>query len=375
MPKSLLRRFTKKTLLFVTIGICFVFLLSVLIPIVHPQKVWMFGFLGLTVPYVSIILFFIAVFWLIAKPVLSLIPLLSLLVGYKQLSVLASFHFSKQTTEKETHESLRIVSWNVANMYGLSRDPNVRKHNRLEIARSVLDQKADIICLQEFNHSFTEGPFADNISLFKEQYPFHYYAINFNKYNGYYTSGTILFSKIPILDTGTISFKAQGNIQDKLLYADIKFSSDTLRIYTTHLHSFSFTTEDYADLEKIKKHDSEAVEASKNIFKKMQMAFSNRAMQADIVAASTHHSPYPYILCGDFNDVPNSYTYFKTKGHLQDAFLAAGYGIGKTYMRLAPFLRIDYVMADTSLVVDQFTLIDEKLSDHALLSTDIRWKK
>ena len=45
-----------------------------------------------------------------------------------------------------------------------------------------------------------------------------------------------------------------------------------------------------------------------------------------------------FIVTGDFNDVPNTYTYFTIRGKLQDAFLKQGFGIGRTYSGISPTL-------------------------------------
>jgi len=60
-------------------------------------------------------------------------------------------------------------------MYGLSNNTDIKKHNRTEIAASILKLQPDIICLQEFNHSYTQGPQANNIGLFSPQYPYYFF--------------------------------------------------------------------------------------------------------------------------------------------------------------------------------------------------------
>lgn len=375
MAKSLFRRFTKKTALVITISLCAVFLFSLLIPKLNPASWWLCGLLGLAVPYLAMLLFFIFIFWLLAKPVFSIIPLLCLALGYWQLSVLMGFNFSAISSSQKPAGSMRIISWNVANMYGLSDKQDVKKHNRLEIAKTIHDMNADILCLQEFNHSYTQGEQADNIGLFSTLYPYFYYIPDFNKNNGYYTSGSIIFSKKPLAGKGAVAYPAIGNVKEHLVYCDIPLQKDTLRIFTTHLQSFSFTSSDYADIEKIKSQDEQAVQASKNILRKMKTAFTRRGSQADLVHNTIEASKYPVVMCGDFNDVPNSYVYFRIRNNLQDAFLEKGLGTGKTYMKLAPFLRIDYLFADKKFDISQFQLVDEKLSDHAMIVTDLNWRQ
>jgi len=106
----------------------------------------------------------------------------------------------------------------------------------------------------------------------------------------------------------------------------------------------------------------------------MKLAFSRRGVQSDLVRAERDKNLLPALICGDFNDVPNSYTYFNIKGKWQDAFLAKGFGIGRSFLSLAPTLRIDYILADAHFSVRQFDMIDEDLSDHVMLVTDLRLK-
>ena len=369
---NIVRRTIKKILLILTIVVCIMYLLTLLVPFLNPKNWWLVGFLGLTFPYLFFLLIFVFFFWLIVKPKLSLLPLFILLLGYKQISVTFAAHFYNSDVTKKPDSTLRIVSWNVANMYGLSNNAETKQHNRTELAQSVLDLQPDIICLQEFNHSYTQGENADNIGLFSKRYPNYYYSKDYNKENGFYTSGSIIFSKYPITDSGKTDFP--GDFTGSLIYVDIKVNNDTVRIFTTHLQSFGFNNADYAEMNKIKQRDDEAIDASKNIFIKMKAAFTNRGMQADIVHRQTDSVSHPSVVCGDFNDVPTSYTYFHVRSNRLDAFLKTGTGVGKTYNTLAPMLRIDYILPDTCFAIKQFDMVDENLSDHVMLVSDLKLK-
>ena len=373
MAGGVLRRTVKKFLLILTIVVCIIYSLTLLIPYLNPQRWWLIGFLGLTFPYLFFLLVFVFFFWLMAKPRLAWVPVLALLVGAKQIAVTFAVHITSNDINKKPDSSIRLVSWNVANMYGLSTNKEVKQHNRRELAQTILDLKPDIICLQEFNHSYTQGEQADNIGLFSKQYPHFYYSIDFNKQNGFYTSGSVVFSKYPIIDSGRRDYP--GSFTGSLLYVDIKVPADTIRVFTTHLQSFGFNTEDYADMNKIKEQNEQAIEASKNIFNKMKAAFTNRGMQADLVRETTDLSPHASIVCGDFNDVPTSYTYFHIRNKRQDAFLQRSLGVGSTYNSIAPMLRIDYILPDTSFFIQEFDMVDENLSDHQMLVSDLKLKR
>jgi endonuclease/exonuclease/phosphatase family metal-dependent hydrolase len=372
MAVSIIRSTIKSVLLIITVVVCFLYLLSAITPYLNPKHWWLMGFMGLTFPYLFFILIFVFFFWLMAKPKLALLPFFTLILGAKQISVTFAAHFNSADVTKKPDSTFRLVSWNVANMYGLSNDKEIKQHNRRELAQSVLDLQPDIICLQEFNHSYTQGENADNIGLFSKEYPHYFYSKDFNKENGFYTSGSIVFSKYPIIDSG--KFDYPGNFSGSLIYIDVKMNNDTVRIFTTHLQSFGFNNADYAEINKLKQRDGKSIEASKGLFIKMKNAFTNRGAQADIVREQTDLCKHASVVCGDFNDVPSSYTYFHIRNFRQDAFLKKGLGVGKTYSSLAPMLRIDYILPDTSFSIQQFGTVDENLSDHVMLVSDLKLK-
>ena len=185
--------------------------------------------------------------------------------------------------------------------------------------------------------------------------------------------GVAIFSKYPILDTATVSYQ-QNSAADNLVYTDIDVNGKTIRLMTTHLQSVRFNPDDYEGINKIRNTEDESLEASKTILSKIIRAYHFRSGQADQVRAEIDKSPHPVVLCGDFNDVPNSYTYFTIRGDMQDAFLAKGSGIGKTLKMLGPTLRIDYILADKSLSVVAFNKFNVPYSDHYPIMADISLK-
>jgi len=266
--------------------------------------------------------------------------------------------------------NIRVVSWNVGNLNGLGKGKNGQQHSREEIANTILSLNPDIICLQEFNHSNTQGKQADNIGLFSSQYPFHYFSKDIDKRNGFYQAGSIIFSKYPIVGSGRYQYPEK--IKESFLYTDLKIQKDTVRVYNAHLQSFRLSDSDYVNIERITTDESVSVQDSKSLFKKMKLAFTRRGVQAQYIQEKTKDCPYKSFICGDFNDVPGSYVYFTIKQKRQDAFLEKGLGIGRSFVSLAPTLRIDYILPDRRFQVNQFDMIDEGLSDHMLLVADLK---
>ncbi|HVX51226.1 MAG TPA: endonuclease/exonuclease/phosphatase family protein [Chitinophagaceae bacterium] len=368
----MIRKFFRRFFIWLNIIVCAVYLFACLAPFISTASWPFFGFLSLALPYLVILLIFSMFFWLIIKPLYAFLPILVLLAGFKQLSVLFAFHPGTKFSAAKAAGDIRIVSWNVGNMYGLSNNADKKKHNRTEIAEAILKLQADVVCLQEFNNSTTRGEDADNIGLFTSIYPYCYFSKDVNKENGYYQYGSIIFSKQPFTDSGRIQYPGRP---ESLIYADVPFAADTICIFTSHLQSFKFNKEDYADIDNIKHESKQALASSKSLFQKMSLAFAERGKQAFVVRNMLDSCPRPNIMCGDFNDVPGSYTYFHIRGNRQDAFLLRNFGVGSTYSSLAPTLRIDYIMPDKHFTVHQFDMVDEALSDHVMLVSDVSLKK
>ena len=367
MAKNIFRRATKATFIAVNGILSILFLIACLSPYINPANWWMNGFTGLIVPYLILAEIFFIIFWLMAKPKLVLIPLVTLALGWQQINVVFAWHPGAGFSKRRHDAVLRIVDWNVQSFNGLSKNKETQKLIPNEVAASILKLQPDVICLQEFNNASN----ADNISLFKKQYPYYYFSRDYLRANGTYQSGCVIFSKFPIIDSGKVKYP----VAESLIYADILKGEDTIRIFTTHLQSFKFKKADYDDIEKIKEQDDETLSASKSVMRKMKLAFSRRGIQANMVKEEMDKCSYPSVICGDFNDVPNSYAYFHIKGDRQDAFLKKGFAIGRTFIALAPTLRIDYILPGNHFEIKQFDMVDEDLSDHIMLVTDLLLKK
>ena len=302
------------------------------------------------------------------------ISLIALILSYPSTSVFFAFNPTGSFKyNNKTPGTIRVVSWNVARFIEMKRNNNAGSQSRLKMLELIQEQNADVLCFQEFFHSFdsTYYPNIDHISK-QFNYPYWFYSHDIDGDNHY--TGSIIFSRFPIIDSGMIRYP-RPTLPDALMHADLKVGDDTVRVYTTHLQSLQFGKEDYERINKIKEAEDGIVSNSKTIFSKLKLAIGHRSMQADIIHEVLGNSPYPIIFCGDLNDVPNSYTYFTVKGNMQDAFIKKGFGIGRTFSALSPTLRIDYIFADRKFSVKQFNRVAKKYSDHYMLVSDIALDK
>lgn len=323
-------------------------LLSYLAPIVSPQKVWPIAFLGLAYPYLLLINISFAIYWIIRKRISFLIPLLAILIGYSHIGNL--IQFNKST--KEEISGAKILSYNVRFFDKYKWTKNSKTPEKIvNLSRKT---KADIFCFQEFRKT-NKGLL--QIDPLKQKLETKYAHFNSNIYR------VAIFSKFPIVKKGEIKFD-KGNLAHAI-FADIKLKKGIIRLYNIHLESNQLIGENYTLLHnKSFSVNQKQINEIKDIFQHLKSAFKRRAKQADIIRKHMNQSPYPVVICGDFNTTANSYSYHSIKGKLIDSFTEKGHGISTTYSGDFPSFRIDYVLHDSKLKCNKYKRIKEKYSDH-----------
>jgi endonuclease/exonuclease/phosphatase family metal-dependent hydrolase len=304
-----------------------------------------------------------------------------LLIGSQQIISVFAFHLPHTTfnLEKEHPNTLRVLQWNVSSWdenHKRSKEALQEENYRHEMMELIKEQNADVLCLEEFFESQIREYFISNITTLQSMgYPYYYFVPTVD-FKDDFRSGIAIFSKYPILDSGEYNLeehkvKVKNRVGEHLIYTDIKVEDHTFRIFATHLQSVHFNETDYQSLTMLRNAKDPGLNDSKTIISKLKKGYISRYEQADLIEQKINESPYPAIICGDFNDVPNSSTYFKIKGNRKDAFLRKGSFIGRTFRFISPTLRIDYILADKKFKVNQFQTIHVRYSDHYPVETDL----
>ncbi len=369
---SKLRIFTKRVLVFINYGVVLIFLLACVGPYLDPQSWWFVSFLGIIFPFLLLTVIGFFVWWLFVKRKYAWISAIALLLGIKSISVFYALNFPTGFKKEKNPRSIRIATWNVARFIEMKKNNNKGSQTRRKMLEEIRHQNADIVCLQEFFHSY-DSSWYQNLDYMRDSlnYPYYYYSHDID--GDKHFTGNAIFSRYPIIDSGLIRYP-RPSLPEALMHADIRLKNRIIRVYTTHLQSVQLGKTDYEKIEKIKDVDEGLVSNSKTIFSKIKKGVINRRIQTDIIRQVLGDSPYPLIFCGDLNDIPNSYTYFNIRGDMQDAFLKKGFGIGRTFSAISPTLRIDYIFADRRFRVHQFRRIAKQYSDHYMLVADIELK-
>lgn len=262
-----------------------------------------------------------------------MLSLIVLLIGYFSFGSLYKFSSSKKV---ENPGNIKVMNYNVRlfNFYNWLPE----KHIDTKIVDFIENQSPDILSIQEYHPQ-------QNAELSSFKY-------KFEKLSGKKTrSGQVIFSKYPIVNSGSVEFP---NTSNNAVFADIVKGKDTIRVYNIHLESLRID----AKVESLKKEDSE------RLLKRIGNTFKMQQLQTELFLEHKKQCQYKMVICGDFNNTAFSYVYRKIKGDLNDTFKEAGNGFGRTYdLKFFP-IRIDFIFADDAFSVNGFKAYNEHYSDH-----------
>lgn len=321
---------------------------------ISPGKFWVPAVFGMAYPYLLVLNIVFIIFWIFIKPKFTLLSLLVILAGYNHISNYLQFS-GKKTFEK----GVRITSYNVKYFMGNAEFPT--KENADHILDFLRQDNADIICLQEvrlnkrqiFDIKNTQLPQVNHLQL----------AHNGN------AGGLLTMTRFPILNMEEIRFKNSGNM---IIYTDLLINSDTIRVYNCHLQSYRLREAEIRSIDSIDFNNHPKTKKKvMELSVKFKDALVKRAEQAATLRQSIDQSPYPVIVCGDFNDTPVSYTYHTVKGDLEDSFTQSGKGTANTYNGKLPSFRIDYILYSPTFTSFNFEVSSIDHSDHFPISCDL----
>jgi endonuclease/exonuclease/phosphatase family metal-dependent hydrolase len=369
MTLSKLNFFDKIIFVFTTF-VCVLLLLSYLAPFINPVSFWPMAFLGLGFPILFITTLLFCVYWILRIKIQVIVPLISLLLGYNQIT---NFFAWNSNHEKLVSENIHVMSYNVR-LFDLYNWKN-NKQTRNKIFDFLKSENPDIICFQEFYYSTGKNKFntKDTLPKFLKAKNKHVEYSAYVKKNEQYF-GIATYSSYPIIRKGKIDF--EENTHNICIYTDLKINEDTIRVYNAHLSSVRLDKDDYNFLDSIAVAETNRqFKGILNIIKRLKKAFILRAPQVEKIKEHIASCPYPVILCSDINDTPFSHAYQQLTHTLTDTFTEKGKGFGITYNGNIPFYRIDFILKSSDFHTVEYQTHPEDLSDHFPISAKILIKK
>lgn len=320
-------------------------------PYLNPKSFSIPALLAISYPLILGFHLLFAAYWFMRFNRKILLSLSALAVSYFFSIPIFQAKSSFKALAKD--QSFSVLSFNSQLAYFSGGKKEEVEGHQSKIAHFIKQENADIICLQEVRKGMSS----------QLNYPY---------------SKTFGFSQIhsnyEIIASQKIEF--YENSTNNSCFADLKVHDDTIRVYNLHLESLHLGNEDYNLLKKRSDTEvqTEFQDKTKKLKQKIRLATSKRVNQVDRILKSIANSPYPSLVCGDFNDVPQSYIYRKLTEQHKDAFIESGKGYGATYRQLIFPFRIDYILPYKHWNAFNFEVLEDKVSDHQAIRCDIEFK-
>ncbi len=380
-----MKKIAETVLIIASIPLISIFLLSSFSTFIPTHVFSYISLLALGFPFIlaAYLLIMLVNFFVVRK--LAVLMLILLPAAYFNTVNTFAFNPKKEFVTAKDSTTLRIMTWNVqsfANYLRRKKSNQAFKTNAQEMLDIIERYNPDILCFQEYRNVENAKGFSPvKHKLSGLGYNYSYCSedvtreISQNKLV-YLEEGVAIFSKYPIHDSERITINNNAEDPENLIYTDILFQGKPLRIFTAHLISFTIFSD-----------TAQQNNANKNIY---EITYRNRREaeykiretelkheeEVKIIRNAIDKSPYPVVYCGDLNATPTSYTYaYLRRNDLQDAFLAKGSGIGNTFYKIGPTLRIDVILASKQLEPLQAKREPRKLSDHFPVIADLKWRK
>jgi len=279
--------------------------------------------------------------------------------------------------------TLRIMTWNVQTFTGSLRKKASKTSVQVtqdSMLALIHYYNPDVLCMQEYRN-VENSPRRPAVKSGLDSLGYKYSYCSKDREGHYFRNknvlvqeGVAIFSKYPITDSARLMIN-NSNDTEYLVYTDIHFNGKPVRIYTAHLQSFEM----YGDTSQEKFEGENIYEITlkkrSDAQYKIQETELKHEQEVKIIRSEINKTSMPVIYCGDLNITPTSYNYRLLKGNnLQDAFLKKGSGIGKTFYKIGPTLRIDIILADTAFQVQQCATGKKKYSDHYPVVADVKFK-
>lgn len=346
-------------LLTANIGVVLLLLFTGYAYVFNPSKTPLLSLLTYGFPLVAVANLVFVLYWLLRFKGWILISLAGIVLT---LGAHRAWFPVNLAHEEPGERQVKILTFNVMNFDFVDRPANGGMHPVVEY---IASSDADIVCLQEVGEGFIRHRLHDHrMKKALKLYPYFASGASEGRYS------VVCLSKYPIVSQHRIDYESQSNSS---FHYKVLIDGDTLTVINNHLESNKLNPKEKDQYTKLitQTETEELTSVAKMLGSKVGNATSIRAAQARAVAAEIQQCRHPVVVCGDFNDVPDSYVYRTIKNGLRDAWVERGCGWGHTFHESYFLFRIDYILHSPDITIVDVGLDKVRLSDHYPLTATL----
>jgi endonuclease/exonuclease/phosphatase (EEP) superfamily protein YafD len=218
------------------------------------------------------------------------------------------------------------------------------------LAQEIRRQQPDVVCLQEATY---RRNMLDPVPVLQKLLPGYHVARR---------GEVATFSRFPIVEQRVYDFPAPSD----RAYLETVHEVQGRRVHVYNVHLTSIQT------------GAGNLKRFQNVRDLLPDSITQRGAQFDLllrIAQSTSDAGHAVLLVGDFNTPPRGRLYSRLASRYEDAFCAAGWGLGYTFHSDVPVMRIDYVWANSHWQTLSARAIDTTASDHRPLVVDLALRR
>ena len=268
-------------------------------PFVSPQTLSFVLFVGLAYPWLLLANVIFIFLWAASRMKYWWYSTVCVLLGWSYLSSIVGFNFFTKTP---TGQVLKVMTYNVSHI-------NLNGDRLIKLNDFLTTENCDIMCLQEFSLPPQSPMQMEKLNILSK------YSYNMISRN----NCMLLVSKYPIIKKESLNFENPNGING-CSYADIQINDKIIRIYTVHLRS-NVVSDLADDLAEHADYEKRATWSKMiTMLRRVRIMAQYRAKESEKIAAHITTSPYPVVVCGDFNDIPVSYSYSVLSQNLNDTY-------------------------------------------------------
>ncbi|MCW5912967.1 MAG: endonuclease/exonuclease/phosphatase family protein [Cyclobacteriaceae bacterium] len=323
------------------VSITLLTLLSYLSLCIPPHVFWPAAFLSYGFPALILLNLVLLILALVQKRLTAFIWFFFFVLGAPYLLRTVRFN-----NAKKTDRTFRVLSFNTK----LFRKPYVYDQFSTELINWVVADSSSVKCLQEYSTN-TNWPGLDVTGKLHAA-GYEGYAFVAQVDDRQHNPGLAIFSKLEFLNTGVVWQDPQS--LNAAIFADLQYGDRVVRVYNVHLSSM-----------KLKDRPEDWIDKITYFFEQLKNGSVKRSQQVNALIDHMKTSPYPYLVCGDFNETPYSYVYSRMRRELTNAFEKRGRGFGFTLNQKPYFLRIDHQFFSKEFRLQKYS-VDKSMniSDH-----------